>query len=333
MLFSLLFMGLAHTNWLWLSPFLVLAAGPLTPVLGEFSLRELMTEWTFFHRNPLMSRFKTLNGFFFIGLNGWAFFFLATESLPLWRLLVFIYGMIILNSNFSVSLAHDLMHSRYRVDRWFSRILLVQNGFFYLEADHLYIHHRHVGTRHDPATPRLGESIYTYLVRSLTSRIRMLFGQSLVLPSKRGRLIGPLTGLKLAVCLSYLTLGALLNGQVFGWIFGQYVFVMLIYESITYIQHYAMQRTKQAGHYEPVQLHHAWNSFYKLNTYLYFMMPVHSLHHVHQQDLSQIREFAGPRMPLPFAQMLLTAYQPGRWFALMNEAAGQFRPPYPSTPQ
>ena len=332
LLFGLLFVGTAHTNRLWISLFLIFLTGRLTPVVGEFSRRQLIAEFAFFHHSLPMARFKTLNGIFFVLLNGWAFYFLATESLPLWRLIVFIYGMVILNSNFAMSLAHDLMHARSGIDRRLSEILLLQNGFFYLEADHLYIHHRHVGTRHDPATARLGESIYRYLIRSLTGRMKLLFGQNTAFSTQKSRSIRRLTKLKLFICMFYLLLGAFVSGQVFGWMLSQYLFVILVYESITYIQHYAMQRTPRDGGYEPVQLHHAWNSFYKLNAYLYFMMPVHSLHHVHDPGLSRVGADAGPRMPLPFARMLLTAYRPTRWFRLMNKQALSFRQDYQPTP-
>ena len=331
MLFSLLFVGTAHTNWLWLTAFFVFLAGRLTPLVGEFSVRGVVAEYDFFHYSPLMARFKTMNGFFFVLLNGWAFFFLALAPLPFWRLVVFVYTLIILNSNFAISLAHDLMHSRYRIDRWLSGTLLIQNGFFYLEADHIHIHHRHVGTRHDPATARFNEPIYSYLIRSLTGRMRILFNRSDSFSGPKGWANFQPTSLKLGLCGLYLAGGALAGGQVLGWLLAQYVVVILIYESITYIQHYALYRLAKENRYEPVQLHHAWNSFYRLNAYLYFMMPVHSLHHAHHPDLTRIRD-AGPRMPLPFARMLLTAYQPARWFALMNSRAAEHRSNSQSTP-
>lgn len=333
LLFSLVFVSTAHSDWLWLSPILLFLAGIFTPSVGEFTSRQVAAEYTFFHYSHTMALFKRLNGVLFMLLNGWAFYFLASQPLSVWHLLVFTYGMSILNSNFSISLAHDLMHSRALVDRGLSSILLLQNGFFYLEADHLYIHHRHVGTEQDPATPRLGEPIYSYFRRSFRQRIGLLFNRNRLLSTADRRRIIRLTILKLGVCATYLTLGAFIRPQVFCWILGQYSFVILVYESITYIQHYGLRRMKRENTYAPIQLHHAWNSFYKLNTYLYFMMPVHSLHHMANPDLNAASEFAGPRMPLPFARMLLMAYQPTRWFALMDKMALQVQATYQPTNQ
>ncbi|MBK8603594.1 MAG: fatty acid desaturase [Saprospiraceae bacterium] len=95
--------------------------------------------------------------------------------MPLWSLTIFIYSCIIINSNFAISLAHDLMHSNRRIDRLFANMLLIQNGFFYLKNDHLYIHHRYVATLHDPATAMYGENLYKYLFRSIISRLKNYF--------------------------------------------------------------------------------------------------------------------------------------------------------------
>lgn len=320
LLLSLLFVSTSDSPWIGLSPVLIYFAGVVTPFFGEFSVRQLLDEYHFFHFSPTMAVFKSINGFFFVALNGWSYYFLATHPLPVWQFVIYLYGMVILNSNFAISLAHDLMHSRFRMDRLLASVLLLQNGFFYLESDHLYIHHRHVGTEHDPASPLRNESIYRYFRRSFAGRLAMILGRNPVFPKTKETQLVRQNQLKLTLCVMYLMTSTLFHWQVFVWILVQYLLVILIYESITYIQHYGLRRISRANGYEPVQLHHSWNSFYRLNTYLYFMMPVHSLHHLWQPDHRTIRDFAGPRMPLPFAKMMLTAYRPVKWFALMNDS-------------
>ncbi|MBD2702875.1 fatty acid desaturase [Spirosoma sp. BT702] len=319
LLFSGLFISTAAGNWVWLAPILLWGIGTLTRPLGEFSIGQLLDEYHFFHHSLLMDRVKTVYGVFFVSLNLWAFYFLTTHALSVWHWAVFTYGMIILNSNFAMPLAHDLMHAPTRLARWLATILLIQNGFFYLEADHIFIHHRYVGTPKDPATPRLGEPIYRYFARSIPHRFRLISDVATVFPDSIGNRMVQATTLKLVSCVTYLALANWAGIWVVGWVLAQFVFVVLIYESITYIQHYGLQRIKTGERFEAVQLQHAWNSFYRLDTYLYFMMPVHSIHHVHDQNLDSITNFAGPRMPLPFAKMMLLAYQPARWLALMNK--------------
>ncbi|GAB2776617.1 alkane 1-monooxygenase [Rhabdobacter roseus] len=320
LLISAVFVTTAASGWIVLTPLVIFLLGKATPAAGEFSVREVVEAYDFFHHSRAMARFKTLNGIFFVGLNGWSFYFLATHALAGGYLILYIYSLILLNSNFAISLAHDLMHSPRRPDRWLATVLLLQNGFFYLESDHLYIHHRHVGTAQDPASPLLGESVYRYLRRSLGARARLIFTDGGVFPAPKSTRIVRQNVVRLMACLGYLALAFWAGARVGTWVVFQFLFVVLIYESITYIQHYGLRRNRlAAGGYEPVQYHHAWNSFFRLNNYLYFMMPVHSIHHVARPQLAQITHFAGHRMPLPFAQMMLTAYWPARWFALMNE--------------
>jgi len=122
-----------------------------------------------------MANLKTASGLFFAVFNIWIPIFLFNQEISLTAYLIFIYTVVILNSNLAISLAHDLMHSSRLFDRYLSTIILLQNGFFYLESDHIYIHHRYIGTHHDPATAQLGEGIYHYFKRSIGARMKMVF--------------------------------------------------------------------------------------------------------------------------------------------------------------
>lgn len=296
--------------------------------IGQFSISEVVAEYDFFHHSRLMRYLKTASGIFFVGFNGWVLVFLAQHALPVWALMVFVYSVVIINSNFAISLAHDLMHSTRRVDRLLSTVLLLQNGFFYLEADHVYIHHRHVGTPDDPATARVGEGIYAYFRRSISARFRMIFFRGTTFPRKRERRIIRGNIARLLGCIVYLTGTFLLGWQVGVCVLAQFVLVTLIYESVTYIQHYGLQRElNPAGKPEPVQLHHAWNCYYRTSTWMHYMMPIHSIHHLREERLDNIRDFAGRSMPLPFASMLVRALVPTRWFGLMDAKVPCYSPP------
>ena len=153
---TVVFVVTAATPFLWAAMGIILVIAFARKKIGKFSTGEVIAEYDFFHHSPLMADLKTFSGIFFVGFNVWMLAFLAQYWLEAWALPVFIYSVVILNSNFAVSLAHDLMHSRRNLDRRIATTLLLQNGFFYLESDHVYIHHRHVGTSSDPATARVG---------------------------------------------------------------------------------------------------------------------------------------------------------------------------------
>ena len=288
--------------------------------VGKFTVAEIVNEYRFFHHDRNMANLKTASGLFFAVFNIWISVFLFNQEASLPAYLVFIYTVVILNSNFAISLAHDLMHSSRKFDKHLSTIILLQNGFFYLESDHIYIHHRYIGTHHDPATATLGEGIYQYFIRSIGARIKMVFFKGNTFPQHVERDIIAGNRIRFAICMIWLISSTFLGWRVFVCVLAQYLLVTLIYESITYIQHYGLKRNPLPdGKHESVQLQHSWNCYYKTSAYMHFMMPVHSIHHLKEENLESIKDFAGPSMPLPFASMMITAFMPSRWFKLMDE--------------
>src|SRR5690606_2972439 len=106
--------------------------------------------------------------------------------------------------------------------------------------------------------------------------------------------------------------------QVFIWLCAQFVCVPVIYETITYIQHYGLRRKQsEGGKYERIQIRHSWNCYYRLSAYLHFMMPVHSIHHLKDDRNIEHLEDPGPSFPFPFSRMVLLAYIPRLWFKHM----------------
>ena len=324
---TLVFVATAATYLVGLAMGLVFSIALARKSIGKFTVPEVVAEYDFFHHSPLMTQVKTLSGLFFVAFNGWVLVFLAQQTVPTWVVVIFIYSVVIINSNFAISLAHDLMHSARKLDRVVSTILLLQNGFFYLEADHIYIHHRHVGTPADPATARVGEGLYAYFRRSIGARFRMIFFRGATFPRQRERSIIRGNVVRFLVCVAYLTGTLFMGWLVFICVLAQFVLVTLIYESVTYIQHYGLQRElNPIGKPEPVQLHHAWNCYYRTSAWMHYMMPIHSIHHLREARLSHIRDFAGLSMPLPFATMLVRALVPARWFRLMDSQVPSYSP-------
>jgi alkane 1-monooxygenase len=318
------FMLTANTVFVWLAVGMIFFIAFLRERIGRFSIGEVVDEYHFFHHHPVMDYVKSCSGLFFVVFDIWIMYFLGTHRLPGWALAVFIYSVIILNSNFAISLAHDLMHAKKRTDRFLATILLLQNGFFYLEADHVYIHHRHVGTAQDPATARVGEDLYSYFQRSVSARFKMVLIPGSVFPPGVESVTIRGNRIRLVICLAYLAGSAWMGWQAFLCVLVQFVLVTAIYESITYIQHYGLQRERDgAGKAESVRLHHSWNCFYRTSAYMHYMMPVHSIHHLKEEKLDTIVDFAGPSMPKSFATMMMTAWMPKRWFLMMNEKVGQ----------
>lgn len=318
---TLIFIISVYLQQFWIGAILLPLATLANSRLGQFSQQEAIEEYEFFHHDQRMASFKAVSGIFFVLFNFWILYYLYVTDLTILQMVLFTYSIIILNSNFAISLAHDLMHARKRTDRALSTILLLANGFYYLESDHLYIHHRYVGTKGDPASAYPNESLYHYLVRSITKRIRLIFGNGDCFPpSKKNQIVrGNL--LRFTACFGYLIILYMLSFKLFICIFIQFIFVTLIYEIITYIQHYALRRKDYEGKIEEMRLAHSWNCYYKLSAYLYFMMPMHSIHHLKSEPELATLKTAGPNFPHPFGQMVLIALFPQKWFKQMDQRA------------
>jgi alkane 1-monooxygenase len=70
-----------------------------------------------------------------------------------------------------INTAHQLGHKRESAERWLSKIALAQSfyGHFYIE--HNRGHHVRVATPEDPASSRLGESLYRFWPRTVSGSL------------------------------------------------------------------------------------------------------------------------------------------------------------------
>ena len=296
-------------------------------LLGKYNRDEVVSEYLFFHSDKGMRYIRLITATLLILYNSYALYYVSMYAITLHLWPVLLVTHIIINSNFGMSLAHDMMHAPHRPDRVLASVMLIQNGFFYLEYDHLYIHHRHVATAHDPASATTGKSLYAYLPFSLSARLRHIFSRQASSATERHYLLR--VRVLLAAALLWLGIALFAGIHVFALILTQYIAVILIYETVTYIQHYGLSRQRiNSSDYERVNLGHSWNSYYKYSNYLYFFMPVHALHHAGRAELS-LQEFeSSPEMPLPFPQMLMLAFFPARWFNKMHPLLRHYHAPH-----
>lgn len=313
---TLVFIATVYLKQYWIGPLLIPFLTLFHKKIGKFTPKEVVAEYLFFEKSSQVRHFLLFNGLFFLLFQLWIGFYLFSTPLKVWQLLLFLYSVLILNANFTSSLLHELMHLRGELGKWLSNILLLLCGFFYLRADHLFIHHPHVGTSSDPASARLGVSFWKYFLASVSGRIRILFGKKLSYPITSNHRQATLLGLILEIL--FLTIAFLLNKQLFFWMLTQFILVPFIYEIITYIQHYGLTRITEPN-VEKLKPQHSWNCFYKLSAYMHFMMPVHSLHHVHAAETKE--ENIGPSMPKPFQSMVLLALWPKLWRKAMDARA------------
>jgi alkane 1-monooxygenase len=223
-----------------------------------------------------------------------------------------------------INLAHELGHRLTKHERFMSKMLLLTSLYMHFYIEHNRGHHKNVSTDNDPASGKLGESIYTFYFRSIwgswvsawklekhkltknnqpfwswhNEMLRFQFLQLLLIA-----IVFYLFGLQ--------TLLFFLAGAFMG---------ILLLETVNYIEHYGLRRNKKENGFEKTQPIHSWNSNHPLGRMLLFELSRHSDHHYMASRKYQVlRHFdESPQLPTGYPGMMLLSLIPPLWFKIMN---------------
>ena len=76
------------------------------------------------------------------------------------------------NGGIGFTVAHELIHRSSKFEQSLGRALLLTTLYMHFAIEHVYGHHKHVGTEEDAATARKGETFYRFLIRSVPDQYR-----------------------------------------------------------------------------------------------------------------------------------------------------------------
>jgi alkane 1-monooxygenase len=95
----------------------------------------------------------------------------GTRDLSAWAILALavIAGM---TAGLAINTAHELGHKNSKLERLLAKIALAVPAYGHFTIDHNRGHHRDVSTPEDPASSRMGESIYKFAAREYRGTIR-----------------------------------------------------------------------------------------------------------------------------------------------------------------
>jgi alkane 1-monooxygenase len=231
-----------------------------------------------------------------------------------------------------MTFAHELIHRRHGYERVFGNILLATVTYPHFAIEHVKGHHRHVATPRDPATARLGESVYRFLPRSVMGGLisawhierRRLWEQEIRTWSRHNVMLR-------YACLELVIYVAIAVGfgpvavAVFA---GQSLVAIVVLEVINYVEHYGLLRKKaKPWEYERVRAEHSWDSPNRISNWLLINIPRHSDHHMSVAKRYQTLELLphAPRLPGGYGAMFLLALVPPLWFRVMNRRVAAAR--------
>jgi alkane 1-monooxygenase len=223
--------------------------------------------------------------------------------------------------------AHEMIHSRSSRERALGLALLGSVFYMHFRIAHVHGHHRRAATFADPASARLGEGLYAFLMRSIVGQLH----EAWIFEARRRRRIGlPVVGTGnrmvryLGLEAVYLLVLALLSVRALAFLLGVAVLAIALLESFNYVAHYGLsRRTGRDGRAERLGPRHSWNSSRRMNNAALFNMGRHSDHHrVMTRHYDRLETLSGAaELPWGYAGALLTATVPPLWRRVMDPRA------------
>jgi alkane 1-monooxygenase len=221
-----------------------------------------------------------------------------------------------------ITFAHELGHSKSRLDRALAWLLMGSVLYAHFMVEHYRGHHPRAATEDDPATARRGESLWRFLPRtlagSLASAWRLEARQ--LSQRRRGWVHSPLAWATALQLLGLVALALVFGSAALLFWLVQAAYAVFLLEAINYIEHYGLVRHAGAdGRREPFAARHAWNADHALTNCFIANLQRHSDHHLHAwKPYATLEPLPGPQLPTGYAGCLFLASVPRLWFRAME---------------
>jgi alkane 1-monooxygenase len=226
---------------------------------------------------------------------------------------------------FGINVAHELGHRRERAHQWGAWLLLLSTHYMHFLVEHNRGHHRRVATPDDPASARRGETLYTFLPRSIVGSWRSawsLEAERLAAldrsPWAWDNLVLRFAVVQLAAAAAALAaFGPLALGA---WLVASLGGIVLL-ETVNYVEHYGLSRSRaEHGGWERVRPVHSWNSNRPMGRIFLFELTRHADHHANAtRPYPVLRHHdEAPELPMGYPAMVLLALVPPLFMAVMD---------------
>lgn len=253
-----------------------------------------------------------------------AAWFVTTQPLPWHGLLAVVLATGVVGG-FCINVGHELGHKRSPFETWLARLILAPTAYGHFRVEHNRGHHRDVATPADPASSRMGESIYRFMCREIPGAWRRAWALERDRLAARGRPAWHpdnevvLTGMITLVLWAALV--AWLGPPVLVFLVAASFWANFQLTSANYIEHYGLlRRVLPDGRREPCGPRHSWNSNHLVSNLALFQLQRHADHHANATRRYQsLRHFdSAPQLPGGYFSMFLLAYVPPLWFRVMD---------------
>ncbi len=229
-------------------------------------------------------------------------------------------------SGLCINTAHELGHKKSAFERLLARLALAVPAYGHFGVEHNRGHHRLVATPEDPASARMGESVYRFMLREIPGAARRAWRLEAARLHASGH---GFFNHRNEILQSYAVSLVFQGGLVFfgGWTVLPFLALHNFWAwfqltCANYVEHYGLLREKGAdGNYLPCRPRHSWNCNYIFSNLVMFHLERHSDHHACPARRYQaLRNHDGiPQLPTGYFGMYLAAYVPWLWYRVMDE--------------
>ncbi len=229
-------------------------------------------------------------------------------------------------SGIGINAAHELGHRVESMERWLAKIALAQSGYGHFFVEHNRGHHVRVATPEDPASGRLGESLWEFLPRSVSGSFRSALALEHERLARKGKgWWSPDNHILQAWSMTLVLFGALIAAfgyQVLPWLLLQAVIGIGLLETVNYVEHYGLLRARRPnGMYARCSPRDSWNSDHLVTNIFLFHLQRHSDHHANPGRRYQTLRTSqqAPQLPAGYAAMIVLAAIPPLWRWVMDD--------------
>ncbi|QOI97511.1 MAG: alkane 1-monooxygenase [Flammeovirgaceae bacterium] len=264
----------------------------------------------------------------------WGFYAVTSgkiNTLPEW--IGFTISFALVTGGIGITVAHELGHKKSRLERFYSKLLLMTVCYMHFYIEHNQGHHVLVATPHDPATARKNENFYAFWFRSVflgyahawQLELARLNRKNLPVLHPKNQMIW-FALLPVLFCLVFTLLASYLLKrpaiELPAFFFAQSILAFTLLELVNYVEHYGIERKEIApGRYERVNPLHSWNASHLISNFFLFQLQRHSDHHANAIKRYQVLNHydESPQLPFGYPTMILIALLPPLWFSMMNK--------------
>lgn len=317
-------MSILLGGWSWATVVVAFGCLPLLDAFIPPDTRDLQVNTTWIWDIPVFGFILAELGVLILVIQH-----LTSTHLSAWDISGYILGLGIVTGAGGITVAHELMHRSSIWARGIAEGLMLLVIYPHFCIEHVHGHHRRVATPEDPATARLGESLWWFLPRSIIGGA--LSAWQLETQRMKERVYCPWADRRLRQLILVVALG-LGIGSVWGvagvlvWM-GQGVVAVILLETINYVEHYGLTRMRnENGRYERVQPHHSWNSPHRISNWHLLNLARHSDHHfLASRTYPELRHHPdAPQLPAGYPTMTLIALIPPLWRSIMDPRVDRY---------